>query len=192
MAARAVPGDIAATQWAMAAAIDQHGLLDAGDVMDACWQAKAPTVAEIQPWVAAFQLRASARAREHAQWRSERDLVRRISTAVATVTLLLRDPDALQEALALPVELGGQEARYWQTGLHGYRWAGRGALTTALRDEAIRVWISRSLPMVLPPDEPDFRAPLALVEALVRAHGVGRYVDDLRTAVRPTEVEGDR
>ncbi|MEM7159944.1 MAG: YkgJ family cysteine cluster protein [Myxococcota bacterium] len=180
LAERPVPADLAATQWALAAMVDEHGLLDAGERLDACWRAEPPAAREVQPWIAAFQDRASARAREHAQWRSEQDLVRRISTAVATVTLLLCDPATLEEALSLPAELREHEARYWRTGLHGYRWAGRGALSTALRDEAVRIWVARSLPMVVPTDAPDFRAPLALVEALVRAHGVGSYVDDLR------------
>jgi lysine-N-methylase len=135
----------------------------------------------VGPWLAALHDRAAVRAREHAAWRSERDLVRRLSTALATLTLLLGDAEALAEALAVPPEHPEQEARYWSMGLHGYRWLGRRALATRLRDEAVRLWMGRSLSAVLDgaPDDPHLRAPLALVEALLRAHGIGSYVDDV-------------
>jgi hypothetical protein len=121
------------------------------------------------------------RAREHAAWRSERDLVRRLSTALATLTLLLRDAEALAEALVVPAEHPEQEARYWRMGLHGYRWLGRRPLVWRLRDEAVRLWTGRSLSAVLDeaPGDARVRAPLALVEALLRAHGIGDYVDDV-------------
>ncbi|MCA9653912.1 MAG: hypothetical protein KC501_28585, partial [Myxococcales bacterium] len=157
--------------------VEARGLVDA---LDGAWAAPAPEPAGLRPWIDALWRRASARAREHAAWRSERDLVRRTTTALATVTLLLRDEEALAEALALPPEHPEHEARYWGTALHGYRWLGHAALAVVLRDEAVRLWVARSISAVLPADEAALRSPLALVEAVLRAHGIGAYVDDLR------------
>jgi lysine-N-methylase len=179
VAARPVPADPAATLWALADDLDQRGRLP---VLDEAWQAAPPPASAVRPWIAALHERAAARAREHAAWRSEADLVRRLSTALATLTLLLRDDATLAEALAVPPEHPEHEARYWRMGVHGYRWLGRRSLQTRLRDEAVRVWLGRSLSAVLgdAPDDPHLRAPLALVEALLRAHGIGDYADDVR------------
>jgi lysine-N-methylase len=178
VAARPVPRDPAATLWALADDATRHGRPPA---LDEAWGAGPPETAAVMPWLVGLHAHAAARAREHAAWRSEGDLVRRLSTAVATLTLLLCEGEALAEALAVPPEHREQEARYWRMGVHGYRWLGRRPLATRLRDEALRLWIGRSLPMVLggTPGDPQLRAPLALVEALLRAHGIGSYVDDL-------------
>jgi len=180
VAARPVPSDPAATLWALADGVARHARLPALD--DAAWHAAPPPAAVVRPWIEALHERAAARAREHAAWRSKVDLVRRLSTALATLTLLLRDDAALDEALAVPPEHPEQEARYWRMGVHGYRWIGRRPLATRLRDEAVRLWLGRSLSAVLPgaSDDPHLRAPLALVEALLRAHGIGDYAGDVR------------
>jgi lysine-N-methylase len=182
VAVRPVPVDPAATLWALADAVIRHGRLPA---LDEAWVAEPPAAAAVAPWLAALHERAAARAREHAAWRSEADLVRRVSTALATLTLLLRDPEVLAEALAVPPEHPEQEARYWRLGVHGYRWLGRPPLATRLRDEAVRLWLGRSLSAVLggPPDDPHLRAPLALVEAMLRAHGIGGYTSEVRQNV---------
>lgn len=177
IAEREVPDDPAATLWALADGMTRGGGLPA---LEPAWRAAPPAAAEVLPWIDALHGRSSARAREHAAWRSEADLVRRLSTAVATLALLLRDEGTLAEALGLGAEHPAHEARYWQLGVHGYRWVGRRPLATRLRDEAVRLWLGRSLPAVLAgaPDDPRLRAPLALVEALLRAHGIGGYADD--------------
>ena len=179
VAARAVPVDPAATLWALGEAIERERGLPAA--LDGAWRSEPPPASAVLPWLRALHERAAARAREHASWRSERDLVRRTSVALATLTLLLRDPEALAEALGVPPEHPEHEARYWRMGVHGYRWIGRRPLATRLRDEALRVWLGRSLSAVLEGAEgdPHLRAPLALVEAMLRAHGIGDYVDDL-------------
>jgi hypothetical protein len=178
VASRPVPVDLAATLWALADGVAHEGRLPG---LDEAWSAEPPAAATVGPWLAALHDHAAVRAREHAAWRSERDLVRRLSTALATLTLLLRDADVRAEALAVPPEHPEQEARYWHMGLHGYRWLGRRSLEARLRDEAVRLWVGRSLSAVLdgPPDDLHLRAPLALVEALLRAHGIGSYVDDV-------------
>jgi len=178
IAARSVPDDPAATLWALADDMTRGGQLPA---LDEAWVAGPPAAVAVSPWLEALHERAAARAREHAAWRSEADLVRRVSIALATLTLLLRDPEALAEALAVPAEHPEQEARYWRMGVHGYRWLGRVPLATRLRDEAVRLWLGRSLSAVLggDADDPHLRAPLALVEALLRAHGIGGYASDM-------------
>lgn len=175
---REAPRDLAATAWALADQVQSGGL---EMTLEPAWESSPPEGSRVRPWIEALQRRASARAREHGRWRSERDLVRRVVTALATITLLLRDEDALREALAVEPEHPEHEARYLATALHGYRWFGRGALVTVLRDEAIRLWVARSLSVMLPEpaDDPALRAPLALVEAVMRAHGIGAYVDDV-------------
>lgn len=179
LAERPAPDDLAATSWALAQIVETEGL-DAS-TLEAAWTAVPPPATVVMPWIEALHERASRRAREHAAWRSEGDLVRRTVTALATITLLLRDDDALEEATAMPPDRPAQEARYWRTALHGHRWLGHAALAVVLRDEAVRLWVARSLPVVMPgvQTEPELRAPLALVEAVLRAHGIGAYVDDL-------------
>jgi lysine-N-methylase len=179
VAARPVPADPAAVLWALGNDAAEHGRWPA---LDEAWQAGPPPARAVRPWIAALHEHAAARAREHAAWRSEVDLVRRLSTALATLTLLLRDEATLAEALAAPPEHPAHEARYWRMGVHGYRWLGRRPLATRLRDEAVRVWLGRSLSAVLGDasnEDPHLRAPLALVEALLRAHGIGGYADDV-------------
>lgn len=180
LAEREAPADLAATSWALAQVVETDGL--GGSSLDAAWAATAPRTVAVRPWIDALHRGASRRAREHAAWRSEADLVRRIVTALAAVTLLLRDTEALGEALVMPPDRPAQEARYWRTALHGHRWLGHAALAVVLRDEAVRLWVARSLPVVMPEieTEPELRSPLALVEAVMRAHGIGAYVDDLR------------
>ena len=177
-AARPAPSDAAATLWALADRVEQQGRLPE---LERAWEAQPPGPEAVGPWLDALHGRATARAREHAAWRGERDLVRRLSTALATLTLVLRDVEARAEAVSVPPEHPAQEARYWRMGVHGYRWAGRAGLAARLRDEAVRLWVARSLPAVLPgaAEDPDLRAPLALVEAMLRAHGIGGYVDDV-------------
>lgn len=177
VAARPVPSDPAATLWALADEATRGGTLPA---LERAWTADPPAAAAVGPWMAALHERAVPRAREHAAWRSEKDLVRRVSTALATLTLLLRDHETLAEALTLSPEHPEQEARYWRMGVHGYRWLGRSPLVTRLRDEAVRLWLGRSLSAVLggAADDPHLRAPLALVEAMLRAHGIGGYASE--------------
>ncbi len=178
IAQRPAPRDPAATAWALADRIGAEGLPEPDDE---AWSAGPPPVDVVRPWISALHRRALARAREHAAWRSSSDLVRRMSTSLALLTRLLQDPDVLAEALAEPPEHPEHEARFWQTGVHAYRWPRNGAIDLALRDDAVRVWVARSLPLTLEDDggDPDLRAPLALVEAMLRAHGVAAYVDDL-------------
>lgn len=178
IAGRSAPSDPAATAWALADRIRAEGLPEPDDE---AWSAGPPSVDVVLPWISALHRRALVRAREHAAWRSSSDLVRRMSTSLALLTRLLQDPEVLAEALAQPPEHPEHEARFWQTGVHAYRWPRSGAIDLALRDDAVRVWVARSLPLTLEDDggDPDLRAPLALVEAMLRAHGVAAYVDDL-------------
>lgn len=170
------PGDVARALWSLATRVDTDGMQAA--VAD---EAPAVFVDSVAPWIEALHGQATRVAKRHAKWRSAKDLIRVASSGLATVTAVLCDRDALAEALRTPppAELAVQEQRYWSMGWSSYRWVGGAALATALRDEAVRVWVARCLPMVLARKNPDLRAPLALVEALLRAHGVGAYTDDI-------------
>ena len=62
----------------------------------------------------------------------------------------------------------------------------------ALRDRAVAMWIARVFPLAVDalfPGEPEpaFARPLALVEALLRGHGLRRYTDDLAASASMTE-----
>ena len=49
-------------------------------------------------------------------------------------------------------------------------------MAVALRDRAVRALLARALAEVLPVEEPARAHPIALVEAMMRAHGLGAYV----------------
>ena len=66
--------------------------------------------------------------------------------------------------------------------LHGYKLFGYVPLTLALRDRAVRLIVARALPDVFArvgATDPACAHPLALVEAILRGHGLDAYVHDL-------------
>jgi len=52
-------------------------------------------------------------------------------------------------------------------------------LASALRDRAVRIVLARALPGSIPAREPWRAHPLALVEAVMRGHGLGAYASDV-------------
>ena len=54
-------------------------------------------------------------------------------------------------------------------------------LATALRDRGVRLLVARAMPLAVGTDEvdPAYVHPLALVEAMLRGHGLDGYVEDV-------------
>jgi lysine-N-methylase len=175
---RPIPADPAAGLWAMADAIGRDGLAAALAVWS---DPPAPSVAAIAPWITALHARAHARAREDATWRSDRDDVRDMTAWLSSTLLLLRAPDVLAELVAAPPEDPAEEIVHLQASAFAYAWFDR-PLALSLRDHAVRIWTARAMPSLVPPaaiDAPGGRRPLARVNAILRAYGIGNYVEDL-------------
>jgi lysine-N-methylase len=168
-----VPTDVAAGAWAMADALEADPSADAREAWSA---APAPDPNRVRPWIIALNARASRRAAEDARWRSERDHVRETTAWIATTTLVLREPEVLAEVLAAEVEDAAAEAFYLRAAAFGYTVFDR-PLVHALRDHAVRIWVSRAMSVT-----PAARRPLARVDAVLRAYGIRHYVDDLTTS----------
>jgi lysine-N-methylase len=116
-----------------------------------------------------------------ADWRSERDLNRQATRAIARAAAALCDPALVTRALAAEHSLGASEALYVRLLLFGYRLRHH-AFADCLRDVATRVVVARVLatpglaPELLGVDF-SHEQPLALVEAMVRGHGLLEYMD---------------
>jgi lysine-N-methylase len=127
----------------------------------------APEPTTVVPRIEALHRRASARAAVASSWRAETDRIRRALTSIAATALVLRGRAPLAETLA-DASWRSDESFYVRALAFGRRFAGGPMpLADTLREHAVRLWIARALPLVHP-DEPH---PLALVEAMARAHG---------------------
>ena len=167
--------DMAASLLALAGAIESDGI-DEGAATRALEGGAPP--GDLRPWIAALHRDASKREREDATWRSERDLARRATRWIAEATARLLE-DAV---LAAPITAARSEAFYLRALLHGHRLAGALPLAGALRDRAVRILVARALTQVfaaLPETErdPACAHPLALVEAVLRGHGLDTYTE---------------
>jgi len=97
----------------------------------------------------------------------------------------LCQPEALEALLAAPAPAPRAEAFYLRALIHGHALAIGGLpISLALHDRAVRVLVARALPLVLatlPPAEldPACAHPLALVEAMLRGHGLDAYAHDV-------------
>jgi lysine-N-methylase len=173
------PADLARTLWALAAAIEEDGL-DA-DPTPSFQTPLAIDPAQILPWIQALALRAARRVREDAVWRSPHDLARLASSWIADAAAELLSPQAL--SLASPTaEVAVSEAFYLRAALHGYKLFGDLPLTTTLRDRAVRLVVARALPTIFArtgATDPACAHPLALVEAMLRGHGLDGYAHDI-------------
>ena len=173
------PPDVAQTLWSLAAAIDEHGLSAAPTLAFEAPPAIAP--AEILPWIEALARRAARRVREDAVWRSPHDLARLASSWIAEAAEELLSSKAL--SLPSPAEgVAASEAFYLRAALHGYKLFGDLPLTVTLRDRAVRLLIARTLPTIFArtgATDPACAHPLALVEAMLRGHGLDGYAHDL-------------
>jgi lysine-N-methylase len=161
------------------------------------------------PWLEALRRRAARRAQEDSAWRSERDLARRATRWLERSAALLLDPGVCEAALrgdlvapsgadrdgsapASREEQRASEALYVRALLHGHQLVdplGEGPpLGLALRDRAVRLLLGRAMPEAIAllaaedqssiPDSAE-RHPLALVEAMLRGHGLSSYRRDI-------------
>jgi lysine-N-methylase len=182
---RALPAsDTAAALISLARAVSSHGL-DEAAAARAIASPAAVRPEDVQVWAAALCERASRRAREDATWRSSRDLVLRAAGWLETAAGALADHEIATALLAKPPAEPRSEQFYLSALLHGYRLAGGKPLTVALHDRAVRILVGRALGHVITgiaEEQRDSAAahPLALVEAMLRGHGLDAYVEDMR------------
>jgi lysine-N-methylase len=171
--------DAAASLVSLGAAVASGGLLeDPGPSL-----AHPDPIARdrVRPWIEALYRQARARARQDVGWRSPRDLARRATGWIAATTEALLDPDTLDALLAAPVPAPLAEAFYVRAVVHGHELVRRSLpLSLALHDRAVRLLVARAIPALLaasPEEAPDPAAahPLALVEAMLRGHGLDAY-----------------
>jgi lysine-N-methylase len=186
LAAAAPPPDVAAGLFSLAGALEAEGL-----TVGAIARFERPDPlddpAALAPWLAALHGRAARRAREDASWRSERDLARRATRWIADATLALGEPDLLGALLLSPVRarVGDRERFTLRAALHGHRLLGALPLSLALRDRAVRLVVARALPAVIAgegADDPACAEPIALVEAMLRGHGLDAYAAEVAMA----------
>lgn len=175
--------DVPAALFALAAAVEASGL-DEGAVARALAAPPPIAAAAVVPGAVALAARAARRAAEDASFRSERDLVLRAARWISAAAGALADEARAASLLALPPAAPRSERFYVEALLHGHRLATGAPLSRALRDRAVRVLVARALGPVLaavPEAEKDPAAahPLALVEAMLRGHGLDLYVEDL-------------
>ena len=117
-------------------------------------------------------------------WRSERDLVLRAARWIATAAGALADRETAAALLAQPPAAPRSEQFYLAALLHGHRLAGGRPLAIELHDRAVRIVVARALGHVLAglraeERDPAAAHPLALVEAMLRGHGLDGYVEDV-------------
>jgi lysine-N-methylase len=175
--------DVAAALHSLAGAVARDGLDEAATAR-ALREPAPPTAAEVGAWAEALARRAARRAREDEGWRSPRDLVLRASRWVMEAARRIADPGTAAGLLTGPAAAPRSERFYVEALLHGHRLAGGRPLATALRDRAVRVVVARALGQVLaavPEGARDTAAahPLALLEAMLRGHGLDLYVEDV-------------
>ena len=172
--------DPALAAWALAAEIEANGLDP--ERAKAVVRASPPLEGHLAAhWLAALADKAARRAKAQNTWRSPRDLCRRGVSIVAASAGLLADPDVLAAVAAGAGAAHDEEAFYLRVALFGHQMVGY-PLAVALRDRAVAIWVARTFPLaaeaLYPGDEdPAFRHPIALVEALLRGHGLRRYTD---------------
>ena len=129
---------------------------------------------KLVPFVTAFHARALASADTADEWRGTNDVARIGRRRVADAAKLLLDR-LLGDPRDLPPSTRPEvEAFYARAAVFGHHLVGEGprTLVDALVDRAVRVLVARMMPAS------DARETLPLVEAMVRGHGLERYVDD--------------
>lgn len=175
--------DTAAALLSLARAVTSEGL-DETAAARAIASPAAVRPEDVQPWAEALSQRAARRAREDATWRSSRDLVLRAAGWLETAAGVLADREIATTLLAQPPAAPRSEQFYLSALLHGYRLAGGRPVAVELHDRAVRILVARALGHVMagiPEEERDSAAahPLALVEGMLRGHGLDGYVEDV-------------
>lgn len=174
--------DAAATAWSLAATLVAHGL-DPARARAAVEDPAPVDHALAARYLAGLASKAAHRARSQAAWLADGDLRRRAVSALAAAAALLADGDLRAAVAAGAGAAPGDEALYLHASLFGHQVA-LSPLVAALRDRAVAIWVARVFPLAVETlfpgdDDPAFTHPLALVEALLRGHGLRRYLDDV-------------
>ncbi len=177
--------DPALSAWALADAIETHGL-DPARATAVIADPPALDEGVASRWLAALSRKAARRAKAQDAWRSPEDPCRRGVSIVAAAASLLADPDVLGAVAAGAGATATDEDFYLRVALFGHQMVGS-PLAVGLRDRAVAIWVARAFPLAaeaLYPGEiePAFDHPIALVEALLRGHGLRRYTDEVAVA----------
>jgi lysine-N-methylase len=168
------PRDAAAAAWALAAAIREHGL-DPDHARAALRDPPPIDAIAIVPALVALAIRATEKAEEDATWRSSKDLARASCALLAASCGDLLD-GGLGAALA-PPEDPTREAFALRATAFAHGFATSPPIDAALEDFAVRLVAARAVGARLAraPHHESLREPIAVVWALVRAHGVASY-----------------
>ena len=181
VASAAMPSDVPATLWHLAASLEADGLAQ-GDSWRAAWQAPGVPRDELAPWLRALSAAIDARLAEWSLWRSTVDVVPHVARAArAAAERLAAAPAASHAAPATAIRRA--EAFTVHARLHAHGFADELPLATALRDQAVRLLLARALPATLRgpasalANDAAADEPIALVEALLRGHGLWTYAE---------------
>jgi lysine-N-methylase len=174
-------GDVATFLWRLAEAVTAVGIGDAA-IARAAQGAARPDEAAIVPWIESLLRRARQLEKRDARWRSRADLAYRAARWVGAACEALLAPGAVAAVAEAPLAPEG-EAFYLRAIVHGHRLVGELPVVTALRDRAVRLLVARALGLVLLAEDPSAldpacAEPLALVEAMLRGHGLDAYAHD--------------
>ncbi len=135
----------------------------------------------LEPRIA--RLRARLRVRSEESWRGDADLAARAFVAMGAAAELAEE--ALGDLVGASPRTAAEEAFYVRVGLYGHHFVTRSLrrpLADTLLDRATRLVLGRALAVVAAMTDlrdPAFSAPLALVEAVLRGHGLAAYALDL-------------
>jgi lysine-N-methylase len=173
-------GDIPAALWRIAQAVEAQGLSEAG-ARDALSSSSNLSPPALRPWFEALAARAGRASEEDAYFRGDRDLVRRVKSWIAAACTALLDEHTCGDLLARGAPRPVEEAFYLRAIAHGHQLVSDIPLAESLRDRAVRLLVARALPSVMATDEHDraLAHPLALVEAVIRGHGLAGYAADV-------------
>jgi lysine-N-methylase len=176
------PEDPVPSLVSLARAIGRAGLAEAGS--RAAIASPEPLRADaLLPWIEALAERAQARVQSASSWRSARDRSLLASRWIEAAARSLLDRRALQASLDAPPPDPAAEAFTRRAFFHGHQGLGQLPLAEALVDRAVRFVVARALGSVVArecPSDAAARHPLALLEAMLRGHGLSAYAHELR------------
>lgn len=177
-------GDVIAALWSLADAV-ARGDVSADGARVAMTDAPWPDRDVLTPWIEALGARCAARADEDARWRSARDIARCAVAWMTDACVALLAPGALDALLRRGARQPLDERTYVRASAFGHHWIDdETPLCDAIRDAAVRLLVARAMHALASraPDDPAAAHPLALVEAMLRGHGLASYVGDVATA----------
>jgi lysine-N-methylase len=174
--------DVPSVLWHMAK-VAQAGRLDDESAFGAAWHALRPAPNELNPLLRALARAIETRLEQWTAWRSPDDPILRAGRAVLAATRQV----ALQptvDAIAPSYDRHRAETFTVHARLHAHALVDNLPLGAALRDQAVRLLVARALPAALERTVPALAAdpaadqPIALVEMLLRGHGLWSYAQE--------------